>query len=125
LGASIMKGFIGRLVIIFCVIISASGIFLLVNRPTGVEVNCSGQITGFGNPNYPLSSFESSCRAEVEVIQNNQTVCSGTGRVRNEQSIITCKGLDNYRGENLNVSSRFYDDSGKYTETSGIFYNGR
>jgi len=120
-----MKGLISRLIIIFCIIISASGLFLLVNRPTGVKANCSGQITGFGSPSYPLSSFESSCRAEVEVTQKNQTVCSGSGRVRNEQSIITCKGLDKYTGENLNISARFYNDSGQHTETSGTFYNGR
>ena len=125
LGVKNMKGLIGRLVVIFCIMLSASGIFLLVNRPTGVGVSCSGEINGFGSPSYPLTSYETECRAEVEVSHDGTTVCTGSGTVRPGSGIVGCPGIDDFEGENLDVSARFYDDSGNYANASGNFYNSR
>ena len=120
-----MKGFIGRIIIIFCILLTISGVFLLLNRPTGVGVDCNGEITSLGNPSFPLQSFETGCRAEVEASLGNKTVCTGSGQVRGESSIITCNGLENYEGEELMIEAKFYNDTGNYANASGTFYNGK
>ncbi|WP_153550604.1 hypothetical protein [Candidatus Nanohalobium constans] len=94
-----------------------------MNRPTGVDVSCDGEINGFGAPSFPLKSFDSECRAQVEVSLEDERICTGEGSVRGSRSIVSCEGLGEYSGEQLSVSARFYNGSENYANASSIFYN--
>jgi hypothetical protein len=116
-----MKALIWNLIAIICILAAIAGIFLLLNRPMGVAVNCEGSIEGLGSPSFPLTSYENGCTAEVEVYSNSSLVCSGSGDVIGEKSIITCPGLEKASSGNLSVRAMLYNDSGQYANLSRSF----
>lgn len=116
-----MRGLLGPAIIILTLIVLFAGVAVVIYKPAGVAVECSGNIAGFGVPGIPLGTFDSQCRAEVEVSLENQSVCTGDARVKGSASVIPCQGLSESTGEELQVEASFYNESGIYATDSGTF----
>lgn len=116
-----MKALIWNLVTVICLFAILGGGFLLLNRPLGVAVNCNGSIEGLGAPSFPLTSYKRECGVEVEVYSEERLVCSGSGDVRGQRSIVSCPGLEKADSRKLRVKAIFYNQSSNYANTSTKF----
>ncbi len=115
-----------RLLALLITVVSAAvmvfGFSYALGASPGVAVNCSGDITGFGQSKLPLWILGSGCEAEIQVFNSaDESVCTGESPVRNSGGIVPCEGLSQYEGEGLYVEAEFYNESGMYAEDSGDF----
>lgn len=116
-----MRGLLGPAIFILTMIVLFSGLAIVVYKPAGVAVECSGDIEGYGVPGIPLGTFETECGAMIEVSLGNQTVCENDARVQGSASVVPCQGLSEYRGEEMLIEASFYNESGIYAEDEGRF----
>lgn len=116
-----MRGLLGPAIFILTLLVVFAGVAVVMYKPAGVAVECSGDIVGFGVPGIPLGTFDSQCSAEVEVSLENKSVCTGEARVQGSGSVVPCQGLSEYTGEDLYVEAEFYNESGMYATDSGTF----
>lgn len=116
-----MRGLLGPTIFILTLIIVVSGFAIVYFKPPGVALDCRGTIEGYGVPGVPITTFDSQCRAKVNVTWSDNIVCTGDGRVQGSASVISCPGLEDYKGKDLYVQAEFYNESGRYAKDEGRF----